>query len=169
VLFAVAIFVVMSSDPPKPDKDGRFDAKQFAGIVLDDKAAVKTGEWTATTERKPYVGEGSLHDGGKNRGQARVRWTPTIPTAGRYRVKLVFAPSADLSTKTQIVMYTPIGATHITVNQRAPGKDGPAYLLGVFRIPAGKKSWLEVTNRGADGVVVADAVIFEPVPTSSSK
>jgi hypothetical protein len=163
ILFALLVSCA-ADEAPKPDKDGRLDAKQFKGIVLDDKAGDKTGEWISTKDRKPFVGEGSLHDGGKNRGETRIRWTPVIPKAGRYRVKLVFKPTEDLASKVQIVLYTPVGATHIEVNQRSPGSDGFVHQIGVFRIPEGTKSWLEVTNRGADGVVVADAVIFEPVP-----
>ena len=160
---AALMLLIPTLDGPKPDKDGKIDAKAFSGIVVDDKAAAKSGDWTATTDRKPFVGDGSLHDGGKNRGKGKIRYTPDLPTAGRYRVKLVFSPSAELSSKTKIVLFTPVGATHTEINQRSPGGEGPAYLLGVFRFPAGKKSWLEITNGGADGVVVADAVIFEPV------
>jgi hypothetical protein len=163
MLAAAILLLTPTFDEPKPDKDGKLDAKAFAGIVLDDKDASKTGEWTPSTDRKPFVGAGSLHDGGKNRGKGKIRFTPDLPAAGRYRVKLVFAPSAELSSKTKIVLFSPVGATHTEINQRSPDGKGPAYLLGVFRFPAGKKSWLEITNAGADGVVVADAVIFEPV------
>jgi len=169
MLAAALLLLTPMFDGPKPDKDGKLDAKQFAGIVVDDKAAVKTGEWISATDRKPFVGEGSLHDGGKNRGKGKIRYTPDLPAAGRYRVKLVFAPSRELSSKTKIVLFTPIGQTITEINQRTPPGDGPAYLLGVFRFPAGKKSWLEITNGGADGVVVADAVIFEPVPAAPAK
>jgi hypothetical protein len=163
MLTAAILLLTPTFDDPKPDKDGKLDAKQFAGTVVDDKAATKTGEWTPTSDRKPFVGEGSLHDGGKNRGRLKIRYTPDLPAAGRYRVKLVFAPSAELSSKTKIVLFTPVGATNTEINQRSPDGKGPAYLLGVFRFPAGKKSWLEINNAGSDGVVVADAVIFEPV------
>src|SRR5215207_5907888 len=105
-------------DPPKPDKDGKLDLKQFKGIVLDDKVATKTGEWISTTDRKPFVGDGSLADGGKNRGKTKIRWTPEIPSAGRYRVKLVFKPGEDLASKVRVILFTPVGATHIDLNQR---------------------------------------------------
>ena len=167
-MLVAAIFLLMPMfEGPKPDKEGKLDAKQFAGVVVDDKAATKTGEWAATTDRKPFVGEGSLHDGGQNRGKMKVRYTPDLPTAGRYRVKMVFAPSKELSSKTKVVIFTPIGQTITEINQRTPPGDGPAYLIGVFRFPAGKKGSVEISNGGADGIVVADAVIFEPVPTPS--
>src|SRR5688572_2870592 len=143
MLTAAILLLTPMFDDPKADKDGKLDAKQFAGVVVDDKSAAKTGEWTPTTDRKPFVGEGSLHDGGKNRGKGKIRFTPDLPAAGRYRVKLVFAPSAELSSKTKIVLFSPVGATHTEINQRSPDGKGPAYLLGVFRFPAGKKSWLE--------------------------
>jgi hypothetical protein len=169
MLAAALLLLSTTLDGPKPDKDGRIDPKHFAGVVVDDKEATKSGDWTPTTQRKPFVGDGAIHDGGKNRGKMKIRFTPDLPVAGRYRVRLVFAPAAELSSKTKIVLFTPVGATHTEINQRSPPGDGPAYLLGVFRCPAGKKTWLEITNAGADGVVVADAVVFEPIPPSSGK
>jgi len=167
MLFAVIALLTPMFDGPKPDKDGKLDVKQFAGIVVDDKEATKTGDWIATTERKPFVGDGSLTDGGKNRGKCKIRYTPELPAAGRYRVKLVFAPGMELSSKTKIDLFTPVGRTNLEFNHRKPPGEGPAYLLGVFRCPAGKKTWLEISNAGADGVVVADAVIFELVGSGS--
>jgi hypothetical protein len=169
MLVAALVLLISSFDEPKPDKEGKFDPKQFSGVVVDDKAATKTGDWTATTDRKPFVGDGSLHDGGMNRGKLKVKYTPDLPTAGRYRVKLVFPPSRELSSKTRIVVYGAGGQTLTEINQRTPSGAGPAYLVGVFRFSAGKKGSVEISNAGADGVVVADAVIFEPVPTPSSR
>lgn len=34
--------------------------------------------------------------------------------------------------------------------------------LGTYSLPSGKKSFVEITNKHADGVVVADAILFVP-------
>jgi hypothetical protein len=35
--------------------------------------------------------------------------------------------------------------------------------LGIFTLPEGRNSYVEISNKGADGIVTADAIIWEPV------
>ena len=35
--------------------------------------------------------------------------------------------------------------------------------VGIFTLPAGRTSYLEISNRGADGIITADAVIWKLV------
>jgi hypothetical protein len=34
--------------------------------------------------------------------------------------------------------------------------------IGTYNLPAGKKAYVEISNKGADGIVLADAVLFLP-------
>ena len=70
------------------------------GIVLDETDAVLKGNWQYSTHTPPYVGIGYLHDQKSGKGEKSVTWTPEIPEAGRYEVRIshchdVRSPSAD--------------------------------------------------------------------------
>ena len=48
--------------PPEPQGAG-IDPASLPGLVLDDRAAEGREGWSASTNFKPFVGQGYLHDG----------------------------------------------------------------------------------------------------------
>jgi hypothetical protein len=40
---------------------------------------------------------------------------------------------------------------------------GEWFPLGELTLPKGKKAYVEISNQGADGIVIADAVLFVPL------
>jgi hypothetical protein len=159
----LSVWPCVCADEPK------IDGKKIPGIVLDDKQAAKTGAWERSREHRPFLADGYVHDGGRGKGQAKLRFTPDLPKAGRYRVYLIYPPKAATSTKTFIVLHGPAGDTHVTFDQKNPKTAGPIQKLGVFRFDAGKSNWVEIRTGGADGVVALDAIAFEPASPPPSK
>ena len=68
------------------------------GIVIDDTAAQKTGEWTLSNSGAHQAGTGYIHDGNAHKGELSIRWTPDIAEAGDYETELHFPPNPNRAT-----------------------------------------------------------------------
>jgi hypothetical protein len=154
---------VLSPDevPLKKSAAGIAPAK-LGGIVVDDAQAKFTGDWTFSTATLPFVGEGYHHDNNEGQGQKKARFTPKLPEAGRYEVRLFYPAYANRATNALVVVQTADGEKTHRINQRLPsGEKG--HSLGVFRFEAGETGFVELRTDGADGFVVADAVLWVAV------
>jgi hypothetical protein len=139
------------------------DPVKLGGIVVDDSRATRTGDWLSSSTIGPFVGEGYLHDGGKADGKARIRFTPKLPGAGKYEVRLYSTPNPNRATNTLVAIHSVDGDRTTRVDQRRPTQDGAPIVLGVFSFAEGEGGWVELRNEGVDGHVIADAVQFLPV------
>lgn len=146
-----------------PANRARIDPKQLDGVVVDDLAAAKTGMWVPSSAITPFVGGGYVHDNNQNKGQLRIRFTPDLPHAGRYEVRMFYTPNPNRATNVPVIIHFADGEKTVAVNQRRPGSDGAAIRLGDFAFEAGTRGWLEIRNDDTDGYVVADAVQFVPI------
>lgn len=135
---------------------------KLKGIVVDDRDAMKTGQWLPSTSIGLFVGDGYVHDNNENQGKSKIRFTPKIDQAGKYEIRLFYTPNPNRATNTAVVIQHAAGEKTIKVNQKEALK-GESLSLGVFELEAGTKNWVEVRNTGANGYVVADAVQFLPV------
>jgi len=137
------------------------DPKSLPGITLDDADGVKTGDWEdGSLAGARRVGVGYLHDGNANKGEVSITWTPDVSEAGDYEVVLLFPPHANRASNVPVeVAIEGRPAKQVKVNQRSTA-DGGFTLLGVFTLPAGKRTRVTVSNRSTDGYVVADGVQF---------
>ena len=138
----------------------RIDIEKLAGIVVDDPAAKQTGTWIRSSAMGPHVGEGYLHDGNENKGTMRVRFTPRLPKAGRYEVRMFYPPASNRASNTLIVITSVDGEKKILLDQRKAWTGSAGVSLGVLTFAAGEKGHVEIRNDGTDGHVVADAVQF---------
>jgi hypothetical protein len=140
----------------------RLDPSKLSGIVVDDTQAMTTGHWVYSTATGPFVGEGYLHDGNRDQGKMRVRFTPKLPAAGRYEVRLFYPPNPNRATNVLVVVRCADGERTARVNQRQPLQGEQGVSVGVFPFAAGAEGWVEIRNDGADGYVIGDAVQFLP-------
>ncbi len=91
--------------------------------------------------------------------QQWARYTPDLPRAGKYEVRLSYSPNSNRATNVPVTITHAGGQTTVSVNQRKPPPIGGAFVsLGVFRFEKGKKGSVEISNRGVNGYVVIDAV-----------
>jgi hypothetical protein len=139
----------------------RIDVKKLAGIVVDDEQAQKTGDWQHSVSSGPFVGDGYLHDSSEEPGKRKVRFTPTLPKAGKYEVRLFYAPHANRASNVTVIIQSADGEKSVRINQKLTHK-GDGVRLGVFAFDAGKTGYVEVRNDGANGFVIADAVQWIP-------
>jgi hypothetical protein len=112
----------------------------------------------------PFVGTGYRHDGGEKRGEQSARYTPDLPAAGKYEVRMSYAPNANRATNVPVAIVHAEGKTNMKVNQRkAPPIQGAFVSLGTFQFAKGTAGYVEITNKDVDGHVIIDAVQWLPV------
>ena len=141
------------------------DPASLPGIVVEETAAELVGEWQYSTHTPPYVGLGYLHDMKAGKGKKSVTFTPTLPKAGWYEVRLAHCYNVRRSTKTPVTIHHADGDTTVRINQQEePAHDHLFRSLGTFRFEVGRVGWVRVSNEGTEEnkVVIADAVQFIP-------
>src|SRR5947207_1911824 len=97
-----------------------------------------------------------------------VRFTAPIVAPGRYQAYLYWPTDEGLASNVPVEIRDAAGSHAITIDMRTPtstAQGGIAQwtLLGEYHFEPGKAAWLEVRADGADGVVLADAVVFVPI------
>lgn len=150
---------VLEYDAAKDPKG--LDPKKLGGVVVDDEQAERAGFETTSTANPPFVGAGYRHDGNANRGKQTAKFTPDLPAAGRYEVRVYYPPNANRATNVGVSIVHADGTANATINQRKKPDSGFAS-LGTFRFEVGKKGSVTISNTDADGYVVIDAVQWLP-------
>ena len=138
-----------------------------AEILVDNDdytQVVKTGDWT--TDQKGGYGPSMLTDDAKGGVIKSVQFIPAIRRAGKYKVYAYFPKLANAASKTSITVFDGKAKKEIIIKESDVHVEGQTsgewVALGSFTLPAGKKAYTEISNKNADGIVVADAVLFIP-------
>ncbi|MBL9133870.1 MAG: xanthan lyase [Verrucomicrobiaceae bacterium] len=142
------------------------DPASLPGVVVDETSAELVGEWQYSTHTPPYVGLGYLHDMKAGKGAKSVTFTPDLPKAGRYEVRLAHCYNVSRATNTPVTIHHADGEATVRINQQEEPPHGRLFrTLGTFRFEKGRAGWVRVSNDGteANKVVIADAVQFLPV------
>lgn len=153
-------------DRPEMVKFIVVDPKSLPGIVVDEMDAELIGEWQYSTHTPPYVGLGYLHDMKAGKGAKSVTFTPELPKAGWYEVRLAHCYNVRRATNTPVTIHHADGDTALRINQQQEPPHGRLFrTLGTFRFEPGRAGWVRISSDGteADKVVIADAVQFLPV------
>ena len=139
-------------------------ADSLPGIVLDDDKAEYQGDWTTSNRQPSLIGASYRHDDNKGRGEKNATLTATIPDAGDYEIRLLFTWHENRSSRTKVTVAGAGEEKTLRINQREPAmKDRVPNALGIFRLEAGAKARVTVSNEGADGYVVVDGLQILPI------
>ncbi|HSI77236.1 MAG TPA: FAD-dependent oxidoreductase [Lunatimonas sp.] len=130
----------------------------------DDDGVEIQGDWERVT-RGGY-GPSFLRDLSKDQQPASVKYLPSIQDAGEYEVLVYFSRTADETQQTQVLVSDGKTERTVTIKEsdiRVEGQTSGEWVsIGTYALSPGKDSHVTVTNQGADGVVVADAVLWVP-------
>lgn len=131
----------------------------------DTEHVTKTGYWKR--EAVGGYGPSYLIDTSKTSVNDEVKFNTEVKTAGKYHVYLYCPKVGKATTNTQITIFDGQTSTLRTINkseiQVVGQTSGEWVSLGVSQFSLGKNGYVLVTNKGADGSVVADAVLLVPV------
>lgn len=134
---------------PLPKKAG--PREKFEGIVMDDADAEKAGEWEESSALGVRVGERYVHDGNARDGRMALVFRVKATAAGPKKIRVIFPPSANRTTRAEVVIGGGGKTETLAINQRKE----PEW-LGPFDLPA--EFDVRVSNAGADGHVVVDGL-----------
>jgi hypothetical protein len=155
--------VLEYSGPVHSSRGGR-PIDKLAGIVVDDSDARLTGTWVESVAAQTFIASGYRHEGNTRDGKASARFETKIPKAGRYEVRLAYTANSNRASNVPVEIRHVGGLQTISVNQkREPSIDGSFVSLGVYEFGATGPAVVTVSNEGADGYVVIDAVQWIPV------
>lgn len=136
---------------------------QLAGFVIDDSAAILVGDWKKSTFHPAYVDNGYLHDGNNSKTRHSAIFRPNELPPGRYHIRIAYAFGDNRATNAKVKIFSADGEDVKVVNQKLkPPIDGLWYSLGEHLFEQGGRAEVEVSNEGADGHVIVDAVQFLP-------
>jgi hypothetical protein len=141
--------------PPKPAANYT-PLDSLDGLVVDDSAATLTGEWLASILASG-IHRGYRHDNDARDGKAKAVFTATLPAPGRYEVQVAWSPNANRATNVPVRIEHAGGVSEVKLNQRdRPEIDRHFGSVGTFEFAT--TGTVVITNAGADGHVVLDAV-----------
>ncbi len=147
-----------------PPFRGGIDPKKLLGVVVDDEQAERVGFETTSSSIGPFVGSGYRHDGAKDRGKQTARFTPDLPTAGKYQVRVAYTANMNRATNVPATVVHADGKSEVRINQRQQPPVSELFVtVGTYRFEAGRRGSVTIGNTNADGYVIADAVVFVPV------
>jgi hypothetical protein len=160
--------------PPLPAKIARpagpmsLDPKSLPGLILDDAQAELSGDWERSTNFKPHVGTGYLHDEQRSDGKSRAVFRFKAPADGEFELRIAYSAHESRTTRLPVTIVGGGTEQSFTVDQTQPLPAGEAF-REVGRIPMrkGVEYTLTVTNKDTNGFVILDAFQLLPVAAAA--
>jgi FAD dependent oxidoreductase len=159
---AAAVFSELNDNPLA---DG-----SVAEILVDDNDRDRiriTGDWNINYDTYSGYASGFLEDTSKGFIDKSVRFIPEVKTAGEYQVYIYFPKLDHGSTKTTLSVFNGNTSIEKIISQsdiKVEGQTrGEWVFLGKHQLPKGEQAYVEVSNKGADNAITADAVLFIPI------
>ena len=140
------------------------DAKSLPGLILDDAQAELSGDWERSTNFKPHVGTGYLHDEQRSDGKSRAVFRFKGPAEGDFALRMAYSAHATRTTRLPVTIVGGGTEYRFTVDQTQPLPAGQAFReVGRLRLRTGVEYTLTVTNEDTRGFVILDAFQLLPV------
>jgi len=154
---------VLVSDRAKPAASdsgrGGIERSKLKGIVVDDTEAKLTGEWTGSTSRGTFLAAGYQHDGNARDGKVSARFEPKGLRPGKYEVRVAYTADDNRASNVKVHIVHAGEQKLVAIDQRkTPPEDGMFVSLGEFEFGDARPGAVTISNEGADGYVVIDAV-----------
>lgn len=152
-------------DKPEMIRFIKPDPTSLPGVVLDDANATLVGKWKHSVHTPPFVGKSYLHDMKEKKGEKSATFTPDLPRAGLYEVRMTHNSNVRRANGIPVTIRHADGVTVVKVNE---GEHAPIEKLfrplGVYRFKKGRSGSVTIGTNGTEGkYVIVDAVQFLPV------
>jgi hypothetical protein len=159
-----------SDEPTVIAPHSSINSKTLRGIVLDDADATLTGNWARSTNFKPFVGRGYIHDERKGDGKSTATFRFKAHKSGRYQVLMAYSAH---ETRAKNVPVTFTSGTHsktIVVDQTVPLPDGKHFRpTETVDLKANAETVIQIKNTGTVGFVILDALQLLPIEQKTNE
>ncbi|MCR9295263.1 MAG: DUF1549 domain-containing protein, partial [bacterium] len=143
--------------------------QELPGVVVDSQQAKLVGNWKLSSSLKPHVGDGYIYASPSAEIQTAT-FEPERLEPGEYRVRFAFTAHPNRSSKSLVRVFSADGEKEILIDQKKTPPDESLWIeLGSFRFEKDGQAYVLVSNVGANGAVVADAVQFLPAAEQEAR
>ncbi len=150
--------------PQEPKTVSGIDPKTLPGMVLDDGAAELKGSWSRSTNFKPYIGKGYVHDGKQGNGSASATFRFKVPHTGRYQLLMAYSAHPTRAKQVPVKVASGTEQATLTVDQTRRLPAGKRFReIGTVRLQGDTESTITVSNDQTDGFVILDAIQLLPI------
>lgn len=137
-------------------------------IDNDNQAYVTTaGRWSLNYDTYRGYGSNFFVDDSRGKDFKSVKYMPDIQTEGEYSLYAYFPKLENGSYQTSVVISDGKNTREKVICQSDVEVEGQTLgewvSLGNLNMTKGRRGYIEISNKGADNVVAADAVLFLPV------
>ncbi len=150
--------------PPEPKTVSGIDPKTLPGVVLDDGAAELKGSWSRSTNFKPYIGKGYVHDGKQGNGTASATFRFKVPHTGRYQLLMAYSAHPTRAKQVPVTVSSGTEQSTLTVDQTRSLPAGKQFReIGTVQLQDDTETTITVSNDQTDGFVILDAIQLLPI------
>jgi len=160
---------VLAPLPAKPAASGKgtgIAPASLPGLILDDAQAELSGDWERSTNFKPHVGTGYLHDEQRCDGKSRAAFRFKAPTDGEFELRMAYSAHPTRTTRLPVTLTNGPQVQTFAVDQTIALPSGDAFrTIGTVRLRRDGDYVLEVTNKDTGGFAIVDAFQLLPLAT----
>jgi FAD dependent oxidoreductase len=144
-------------------------AERFPGIVLDDAGAKLSGEWSQSTNFKPYIGNGYIFCGRqgettKGEGNATATFQVEVPKNGAYQLLMSYSAHETRANNVPVIVSNDSYHKVFTVDQTKPQASGEQFqLVGIVDLKSEVETIITINDKSTAGFVVVDAIQLIPI------
>jgi len=155
----------LPNNPTASAVGASINPKALQGIVLDDADATLTGHWARSTNFKPYVGRGYIHDERKADGKSVATFRFTASKPGRYEIRMAYSAHPTRAKNVPITISSGRHRAMLAVDQTIALPSGKHFRkVGTVQLAADVETVVTVSNTGTIGFVILDAFQLVPSP-----
>ena len=140
------------------------NSKSLLGLILDDAQAELSGDWERSTNFKPHIGTGYLHDEQRSDGKSRAVFRFKAPADGDFELRMAYSAHPTRTTRLPVTLTNGPQVQAFTVDQTIALPSGDAFrTIGTVHLRRDGDYVLEVTNKGTGCFAIVDAFQLLPV------
>ncbi|MBL9179021.1 MAG: FAD-dependent oxidoreductase [Verrucomicrobiaceae bacterium] len=150
---------VLPDLPPEPKGAMSIDPKTLPGIVLDDAQAELKGPWSRSSNFKPHIGTGYLHDDKRGDGECVAVFRFKVPQSGLYELRMAYSAHETRATQAPLTIQNGEKSIELPVDQTQPLPAGEAFRsIGKIDLQKEIETTITLRNAGTNGFVILDAL-----------
>lgn len=131
------------------------------GVVVDNDAAVLTGEWKESTFSKSRLGPNYVHND-QSTEVLTATYQTKLESPGEYEVRVSYSAAGARASNVPVTIQTADGPVEIVLDQTKKPKLADV-LQPIGRFQFGSEAKVVISTAGTKGYVIADAIQLVPV------